>query len=170
VWVFGGMGDRAGWSGDAGSRVPYAQRYGTAESFHGGAAGAWQGYAQGGGGGEDSVGPLYLNDLHYFDAAPDRASGDGVPFSGAGRMRWSGALSVAGSPPPPRASHAMVMLIDPAQPATSLDPPLATATGHAPPPAAALYVFGGRSGSRLLNDLHRLNLRTLAWSVVIYLT
>jgi len=80
-------------------------------------------------------------------------------------MRWSGPLSVAGSPPAPRASHAMVLLVDLPPPATTLDPPLASAKGQAPAPGAALYVFGGRSGSRLLNDLHRFNLRDMTWFV-----
>jgi len=94
VWIFGGMSDRAGWSGNLGSRDPYPQRYGTAQknSFHGGVAGAWQGYAQGAGVGDGvdnadenkNLGPLYLNDLHYFDAAPDVAGGDGAPFAEAG--------------------------------------------------------------------------------------
>jgi hypothetical protein len=58
----------------------------------------------------------------------------------------------------------MVLLVDSPPPATTLDPPLATASkGQAPTPGAALYVFGGRSGSRLLNDLHRFNLHDMTW-------
>ena len=243
VFVFGGMTDRAGFSGDSAAR---AGGYMEFEAAGGSAADASaRGYADdptrathGAGGHGD---PLYMNDLHAFDSAPDLAlpRGDHSGHAHAhGRSRWSGRLATSGRPPSPRASHTMVLLAAPARgtaaaaaaaassSSTTATAPLGTAraaadaaeaASHARQPgyrwaadaaagavssatspgrsgvgasggdfgragsgaanagtwpsgpagsAAALYVFGGRSGSRLLNDVHRLDLRTLSWTQV----
>lgn len=122
IFVFGGMTDRVGFNGEVASRVKYNE-YGTAPGS-GGDASAHRGYSEDpsrNGQGGKAAEPVYLNDLHFFDTGADlaTASHGGVVTGGfggvggsAGRMRWSGKLTVVGTPPCPRASHAMVLLVD----------------------------------------------------------
>ena len=108
---------------------------------------------------------LYLNDLHVFDTLTHS---------------WTGKKAVVGAPSP-RASHAMVAIGgDGGRPSSSSSSYSTTARSSAASvnagalrerslrrlhrPLPALYVFGGRSGSQLLNDLHRLDTGRMEWT------
>jgi len=180
VFVFGGMTDQVGFNGEAASRKQYS---GYSTTTRGGEAGgraeaqADEGFMDPSASSQDRddpSSPVYLNDLHYFDTAADalwqgtppgesggttqRGAGGDLSASSGRAMRWSGKLTVSGRPPSPRASHAMVKL--------DLSPGGSGSSGCSSAGSSALFVFGGRSGSRLLNDLHRLDLDTLEWTQV----
>jgi len=60
--------------------------------------------------------------------------------TGGGQLQWSGELAISGRPPLARASHATLAV------------------------GSTIYVFGGRSGSTLLNDLYAFDTVTNTWS------